>query len=61
MYLCFWLIANWRELPYFDILGEAPEDLNFHNILCPVAHAKDTWVDPKQVLEILERADVAPM
>ena len=60
VYPAYWLIANWQALPYFYILGEAPEGPFFRHILYPDARAEDTWINPQPVLAALKKLGITP-
>jgi len=56
VYPCYWLIANWRQLHYYYLLGSVPEGLFLHQILYPDSRQEDVWVDPKKLLTLLNSA-----
>lgn len=59
VYPCYWLLANWQELTYFYVLGQAPEGPFFHRVFYPDTRCEDIWVDPQHILNTLKQAGLA--
>jgi hypothetical protein len=58
VYPCYWLVANWRQLRYFYLLGQVPEGEFLHQFLYPDSRQEDVWVEPEQVTKLLEFTEI---
>jgi tetratricopeptide (TPR) repeat protein len=54
VYPCYWLVANWRQLRYFYLLGQVPEGEFLHQLLYPDSRQEDVWIEPENLNKILE-------
>lgn len=53
VYPCYWLVANWRRLKYYYLLGQIPEGIFLHQMLYPDSRQEDVWVEPEQLVAML--------
>jgi tetratricopeptide (TPR) repeat protein len=58
IYPCYWLVSNLIDLEYYYLLGENPEGFHLHKLLYPNARIEDIFVNPTQLLNILNFAGI---
>lgn len=58
VYPCYWLVSNAIALEYYYLLGENPEGFYLHKLLYPNARIEDIFVNPNQLLNILNFAGI---
>lgn len=58
VYHCYWLVANLMGLEYYYVLGEIPVGFYLQELLYPNHRFEDIFVNPNQLLNVLEFAGV---
>lgn len=58
VYPCYWYLANLVGLKYFYLTGEMTEGNSLHQFLYSNPRTEDIWINPKQLLKILNIAGV---
>ncbi|MFB2898136.1 tetratricopeptide repeat protein [Aerosakkonemataceae cyanobacterium BLCC-F50] len=59
VYPCYWLVSNLINLEYYYLLGENPEGFYLHKLLYPNARIEDIFVNPTDLLNIVNLAGIS--